>query len=73
MKPEKIVYSHGGHKVGGPGVSFISTWTFDELGKNKSRVSIRMVFADTEKRDFVVKEFGAIKGGKQTLGRLAEP
>jgi uncharacterized protein YndB with AHSA1/START domain len=72
VKPEKIVYSHGGHKKGGPGVSFISTWTFEELGKNKSRVSIRMVFADTEKRDFVVKEFGAIEGGKQTLGRLAE-
>jgi uncharacterized protein YndB with AHSA1/START domain len=72
VKPEKIVYSHGGHKKGGPEVSFTSTWTFDELGKNKSRVSIRMVFADTEKRDFVVKEFGAIEGGKQTLGRLAE-
>ena len=72
VKPEKIVYSHGGHKKGGPEVSFISTWTFDELGKNKSRVSIRMVFADAEKRNFVVKEFGAIEGGKQTLERLAE-
>jgi uncharacterized protein YndB with AHSA1/START domain len=72
VKPEKIVYSHGGHRKGGPGVSFVSTWTFDELGKNKSRVSIRMIFPNTEKRDFVVKEFGAIEGGKQTLARLAE-
>lgn len=72
VKPEKIVYSHGGHKKGGPEISFTSTWTFDELGKNKSRVSIRMIFADTEKRDFVVKEFGAVEGGKQTLARLAE-
>jgi uncharacterized protein YndB with AHSA1/START domain len=71
VKPEKIVYSHGGHKKGGPAVSFISTWTFDDLGKNKSRVSIRMVFADTEKRNFVVKEFGAIEGGQQTLARMA--
>jgi uncharacterized protein YndB with AHSA1/START domain len=72
VKPEKIVYQHAGHKKGGPGISFVSTWTFDELGKNKSRISIRMVFPETEKRDFVVKEFGAIEGGKQTLGRLAE-
>lgn len=72
VKPEKIVFSHGGRKKGGPGISFISTWTFDDLGKNKSRVSIRMVFPNPEKRDFVVKEFGAIEGGKQTLGRLAE-
>ena len=69
-KPEKIVFSHGGHKKGGPDVSFVSTWTFEELGKNKSRVSIRMVFPSTEKRDFVVKEFKAIEGAKQTLERL---
>lgn len=72
VKPEKIVYSHGGKREGGPSVSFVSTWTFDELEKNKTRVSIRMVFPSMEKRDFVVKEFGAIEGGKQTLGRLAE-
>jgi uncharacterized protein YndB with AHSA1/START domain len=72
VKPEKIVYQHAGHKKGGPGISFISTWTFDELGKNKSRISIRMIFPETEMRDFVVKEHNAIEGGKQTLGRLAE-
>jgi uncharacterized protein YndB with AHSA1/START domain len=72
VKPEKIVFSHGGRRKGGPGVSFVSTWSFDELEKNKTRVSIRMVFPTAAKRDFVVKEFGAIKGGKQTLGRLAE-
>jgi uncharacterized protein YndB with AHSA1/START domain len=72
VKPEKIVYQHAGHKKGGPGISFVSTWTFDELGKNKSRLSVRMVFTETEKRDFVVKEFGAVEGGKQTLARLAE-
>lgn len=72
VKPEKIVFSHGGRRKGGPGISFISTWSFDELEKNKTRVSIYMVFPTAPKRDFVVKEFGAIEGGKQTLGRLAE-
>jgi len=31
-----------------------------------------MVFPSAEARDFVVKEFGAIEGGKQTLARLSE-
>ena len=72
VKPERIVYSHGGGRAGGPGVHFVATWTFDALTADKTRVTIRMVFASTEDRDFVVKEYGAIEGGKQTLERLAE-
>jgi uncharacterized protein YndB with AHSA1/START domain len=72
VKPEKIVYSHSGAKKGGPGTSFVSTWTFEELAPKVTRVQIHMVFTKTEDRDFVVREFGAIEGGKQTLGRLEE-
>jgi uncharacterized protein YndB with AHSA1/START domain len=72
VKPERIVYSLEGGRSGGPGVSFVSTWTFDALKDGSTRVTIRMVFPSTEKRDFVVKEFGAIEGGKQTLERLDE-
>ncbi len=72
VKPERIVYQHGGKREGGPGVSFVSTWTFDLIETNKTKVTIRMVFPSTENRDFVVKEFGAIEGGKQTLERLGE-
>jgi hypothetical protein len=31
-----------------------------------------MVFASAADRDLVVRECGAIEGGKQTLGRLAD-
>jgi uncharacterized protein YndB with AHSA1/START domain len=72
VKPEKIIYSHGGKRENGPGVSFISTWTFDLIEANKTKVTIRMVFPSATERDFVVKEFGAIEGGKQTLERLGE-
>jgi uncharacterized protein YndB with AHSA1/START domain len=72
VKPERLVFSHGGRRQGGPGVSFISTWTFDVMPTTKTKVTIRMVFPSAEKRDFVVKEFNAIEGGKQTLGRLSE-
>jgi uncharacterized protein YndB with AHSA1/START domain len=71
-KPERIVYSHGGGREGGPGAHFVATWTFEAVAEARTQVTIRMVFPSAADRDFVVKEFGAIEGGKQTLGRLAE-
>jgi uncharacterized protein YndB with AHSA1/START domain len=72
VKPERIVYSHGGKREGGPDISFVSTWTFDAIENKKTKVTIRVVFPSAENRDFVVREFGAIEGGKQTLERLGE-
>jgi uncharacterized protein YndB with AHSA1/START domain len=72
VKPERIVYQHGGKRENGPGASFVSTWTFDSIETNQTKVTIRMLFPSAAERDFVVKEFGAIEGGKQTLERLGE-
>jgi uncharacterized protein YndB with AHSA1/START domain len=72
LRPERIVFSHGGRRAGGPGVSFVSTWTFDAVDAGKTKVTIRMVFPSAQERDRVVKEFGALEGGKQTLERLGE-
>jgi uncharacterized protein YndB with AHSA1/START domain len=72
VTPEKIVFSCGGKREGGPGVNFVSTWTFDLAEGDKTKVTIRMVFPTAAQRDFVVKEFGAIEGGRQTLERLGE-
>jgi uncharacterized protein YndB with AHSA1/START domain len=72
VRPERIVYSHGGGREGGPGASFVATWTFEALAADKTRVTMRSVFPSAANRDFVVKEFGAIEGGRQTLERLAE-
>lgn len=69
VKPERIVYGHGGGKEGGPGVSFEATWTFEAQG-DKTLLTGRMVFPTAAAREFVVKEHGAIEGGKQTLARL---
>ncbi len=71
VKPERIVYSHGGHREGGPGVNFVATWSFEEEA-GKTRLTLRQVFPSVAERDFVAKEFGAIEGGKQTLERLSE-
>ena len=68
--PERLVFSHGGAKAGGPEATFVGTWTFETVG-TQTRVTIRMVFPSAEARDAVVREYGAIEGGKQTLARLA--
>ncbi len=72
VKPERISYSHGGGRKGGPGVSFVATWTFEALPGGQTKLTIHQVFATPEARDLVVKEYGAIEGGRQTLERLAE-
>jgi uncharacterized protein YndB with AHSA1/START domain len=71
VKPERIVYSHGGRRENGPSVQFEATWTFDEVAPGKTRLTLTQTYPTAADRDFIVKEFGAIEGGKQTLGRLA--
>ena len=71
VKPERIVYQHGGRRKGGPAAQFEATWTFEALPGNRTRLTMRSVFPSAAARDRVVKEYGAIEGGKQTLGRLA--
>jgi uncharacterized protein YndB with AHSA1/START domain len=72
VKPERIVYTHGGRREGGPGVGFVATWSFEALGAAATRVTLRMVFPSAEDREFAVRTFGAHEGAKQTLARLAE-
>ena len=70
--PERVVYSHGGGKKGGPGAHFVATWTFEAVDAKTTRLTLHMVFDTPADRDVVVKEYGAIEGGKQTLQRLAD-
>ena len=71
VKPERIVFSHGGGKKGGPGAQFESTWTFEAQG-DKTKLTLHMVFASAAARDQIVKTYNAIEGGNQTLSRLGE-
>ncbi|HUG12300.1 MAG TPA: SRPBCC domain-containing protein [Opitutaceae bacterium] len=71
---ERIVYSHGGGREDGDGsgANFVATWTFEDAGEGMTRLTGRMVFPSKEARDTVVREYGAIEGGRQTLERLSE-
>lgn len=68
--PERVVYSLVGGEKGGRDVAFDAIWTFESVDAKTTRVIIRMVFASTTARDWVIKEHGAVEGGKQTLERL---
>jgi uncharacterized protein YndB with AHSA1/START domain len=72
VKPERIVYQHSGKREDGPAISKLFTWTFDVVDGGKTKVTINMLFPTASEREIVVKEFGALEGGKQTLERLGE-
>ena len=68
---ERLRYRLSGGKRGGPAAQFEMTATFEDDG-DKTRLTMRMVFASTAARDENVRVYGSIEGGKQTLERLAE-
>ena len=66
VRPERIVFDH----VTGP--LFRATATFEDLGNNKTRVTMRSVFESAALRNKVADEYGAVEGMHQTLARLGE-
>jgi uncharacterized protein YndB with AHSA1/START domain len=66
--PERIVWLHGG-KADDPN-AFESTITLREQGA-ATEITLRSLFKTKAQRDEVVAKYGAIEGGRQTLGRLA--
>lgn len=70
VKPERLVYDHGDDVEDDPNC-FRVTVTFAEQG-GKTLLTMRSLFKSAAARDYVVKEFGAIDGANQTLGRLEQ-
>ena len=68
MPPERIVALHGS-RADDPD-AFVSTFTFVEHD-GATELTLRSVFRTKALRDQVIKEFRAIEGAEQTLGRLA--
>jgi uncharacterized protein YndB with AHSA1/START domain len=64
--PERLVYDH----VSGP--PFHVTVLFEEEGAQRTRLTARMVFETAAVRDATIREFNAVEGLSQHLGRLAE-
>ncbi|WP_073064991.1 SRPBCC family protein [Fodinibius roseus] len=71
IEPERIIYDHYGHEdEEGDPPHFKTTIVFEDLGE-RTKINMRMLFPTVEKREEAA-EFGAVEGGKQTLGRLAQ-
>lgn len=70
VRPERIVYHHGGGEDVKP-VQFRITVIFEDLG-GKTRLVWSNNFPSAAERDRVIKEYGADKGLVQTMARLAE-
>lgn len=66
--PESIAMLHGEHRDD-PN-AFESVLTFAPEG-DSTRIEMRTLFPTTELRDEAVSTYGAIEGGRQTLGNLA--
>ena len=68
VEPERLVYHHYGANDDDP-VTFDVTVTFEEVG-GKTKLTMRSVFPTAEALAFVVREFKADHGLRQTLDRL---
>ena len=68
VKNERLTYTHTGEDDD-PNVFEVMV-TFATEG-NKTKLIMQSVFPTTAERERVVREYGAIEGGKQTLERLA--
>ncbi|MGH7244605.1 MAG: SRPBCC family protein [Phycisphaerales bacterium] len=68
---ERLKYKQGGVVEGEP-VNFEVTVTFEEVGDNKTKLTMRSLFPSKNAREYVIREYNALEGGKQHLGRLGE-
>lgn len=70
VEPERVSYHHGGGEEFKP-VTFLASITFEERDDG-TLVTLRSVFPSAEMCEMVVRDYGAIEGGRQTLARLEE-
>jgi uncharacterized protein YndB with AHSA1/START domain len=68
VKPERIVYSHGGN--GDNSVApFEVAVSFEDVG-GKTKLTMKMIFSTADVRK-EMEAYGVVEGNKQTLDRLA--
>ena len=68
--PARIVSRHGGDADGLEQASHETRITL-EPESDKTRLTWRVVFVSIAERDRIAREYGAVEGGQQTVGRLA--
>lgn len=69
--PNSIHYLVDGNLDGDEDVNFEGKVTFEDHEEG-TLITLHSIFPTKESRDLVVREYGAIEGGHQTLARLEE-
>lgn len=70
-EPSLLTYAQAGGYEDGGSIQFRSQVTFEPEGEN-TKLTLRMVFESVEDRKRVIREYAAVEGGIETIGRLAE-
>ena len=71
LPPQRLAYQHDG-EGDHQSVNFEVTVTFTDLGHERTRLDMVMLFPSADAKDFTVREYGADEGLTQTLQRLRE-
>lgn len=70
VPPERLVYWHGGGRDDLEDVRFHVTVTLTEQ-QGTTTITMRSLFPTREQLERVIRDYGALEGGKQHLARLA--
>jgi uncharacterized protein YndB with AHSA1/START domain len=72
IKPcERLAYRHGTSEAENPADDFYTVIRLEDLG-GKTRLTMTATFADKARRDFVIREYGAVEGARQHLEKLSD-
>jgi uncharacterized protein YndB with AHSA1/START domain len=70
VAPETLAFRHGTSEEENPEQDFNTRITLEDLG-GKTRLTMVAVFKDKAARDLVIRDYGAVEGGRQHLDKLA--
>ena len=70
VEPERISFRHGKTEKENPDEDFQQIITLEDLG-GKTRLTMIGRFKDKAARDLVIREYGAVEGGRQHMDKLA--
>lgn len=70
VRPERLAYDHDSGEENDPG-KFSSVITFENMG-DKTKLTMRAIFASAEVVKMVVEKHNVLEGGNQTLSRFEE-
>ncbi|MCD6023727.1 MAG: ATPase [Fibrobacteria bacterium] len=70
VEPERLAFRHGAGEEEDAGADFHTLIRLEDVG-GKTLLTMTATFKDKAARDLVIREYGAVEGGRQHLDKLA--